>query len=79
MDGQKKRYKQRMIKDIYIALTLLKAIIIIVGMGFIILNLIFGFRDKDDQKFKKAGLIFLGICGSLTILTIIEFSIALNR
>jgi len=48
-------------------------------MGFIILNLIFGFRDKDDQKFKKAGLIFLGICGLLTILTIIEFTIALNR
>ena len=68
-----------MIQEIYIALTLLKAIIIIVGMCFIILNLIKGLRDKNNQKLKKAGFIFLGICGSLTILTIIEFAIALNR
>ena len=62
---------------IYIILTLIKAIAIIVGMVFVLINLIPGIRG-DKMKIKKAALIFLGICVSLTILTAIEFVIALN-
>jgi hypothetical protein len=69
-----------MIKDIYIALTLLKAIIIIVGMCvFVIPNFTHGWKNNDNKKLKKAGLFFLGIFGLIALLTIIEFSIALNR
>jgi len=62
---------------IYIILTLIKAIAIIVGMVFVFINLIPGIRG-DKKKLKKAAFIFLGICVSLTILTAIEFAIALN-
>jgi len=62
---------------IYIILTLIKAIAIIIGTVFILINLIPGIRG-DKTKLRKAAFIFLGICVSLTILTAIEFAIALN-
>ena len=69
-----------MIQGIYIALTLLKAIIIIAGMCFFVIpNFTNGWKNKDNQKLKKAGLFFLGIFGLIALLTIIELAIALNR
>lgn len=69
-----------MIQDIYIALTLLKAITIIVGMCvFVIPNFTIGWKNKDNKKLKKSGLFFLGIFGLIALFTIIELAIALKR
>lgn len=64
--------------DIYVTITLLKALIIITGMVFVILNFISWRTTKDSKKFKKAALIFGGIFLSILILTGIEFIIAFN-
>jgi hypothetical protein len=63
---------------IYITITLLKALLIITGMVFVILNFISWRTTKDGRKFKKAALIFGGIFLSILILTGIEFIIAFN-
>jgi hypothetical protein len=63
---------------IYIILTLLKALIIITGMVFVILNFISWRTTKDGKKLKKAAIIFGGIFLSLVILTGIEFIMAFN-
>lgn len=63
---------------IYIILTLLKAVIIIVGMVYVSLNLTSWWNTKDGRKLKKAAIIFGGIFLSLLILTGVEFIVALN-
>ncbi len=63
---------------IYIILTLLKALIIIVGMVFLILNFISWQTTKDSEKRKKVVMIFGGICLSILVLTAIEFIISFN-
>jgi len=63
---------------IYIILTLLKALIIITGLVFVILNFISWRTTKDGKKLKKAAIIFSGIFLSILILTGIEFIMAFN-
>ena len=63
---------------IYIALTLLKALIIITGMVFVFLNFISWRTTKDGKKLKKAAIIFGGVFLSIVILTAIEFIIAFS-
>ena len=63
---------------IYIISTLLKAVIIIIGMVNIFLNFISWRTTKDGNKLKKIAFIFGGIFLSLMILTGIEFIIAFN-
>lgn len=63
---------------IYIILTILKAVIIITGMVFLIKNIALWLTTKDNNKLKKAAIIFGGIFLSLIILTGIELIIAYN-
>jgi hypothetical protein len=62
----------------YIFLTILKAVIIIVGMVF--LNIYFWQGVRGDKvKMKKAIWIFVSILFLLTAITGIEFAIALSK
>jgi tryptophan-rich sensory protein len=63
---------------IYIILTLLKAVIIIIGMLFLFSNLISWWKTKDNKKLKKAAIIFGLIFLVMLLLTGIEFIIAFN-
>ena len=63
---------------IYIIVRILKAIIIIVGMPFLILDLISWFKTKDNKKIKRAAVIIVGIFILLMMLTGLEFIIAYN-
>lgn len=63
---------------IYIVLTLLKAVIIIAGMVYVVLNIVSWKNTKDGKKLKKAAIIFGMVFLSILILTIIEFAIAIN-
>jgi peptidoglycan biosynthesis protein MviN/MurJ (putative lipid II flippase) len=63
---------------IYIIVTILKTIIIIVGMPFLILDLISWFKTKDNKKIKRAAVIIVGIFILLVMLTGLEFIIAYN-
>lgn len=63
---------------VYLILTLLKAIIIITGMVFVILNIVSWRKTGDGKRLKQAIIIFGGIFLSILILSAIEFFIALN-
>jgi Ca2+/Na+ antiporter len=62
----------------YIFLTILQAIIIIVGLGFLLAFFIPGIAG-DKKKLKKAGLIFIGTWLLLLLISGVEFIIALNK
>ena len=63
---------------IYMALTALKALIIIVGMIFVLLNFASWLSAKDGDKLRKAALVFAGVFLSVILLSGIELIIALN-
>lgn len=63
---------------LYIGLTVLKALIVIVGIVFVLLNFASWLTTKDSKKMKKAAIIFGGMFLSIIILSGIEFIIALN-
>ena len=63
---------------IYIVITLLKAIVIITGWVYMVLNIISWRKTKDSKKLKKAAIIFGGIFLIVLILTGIEIWIALG-
>jgi hypothetical protein len=62
-----------------VALTILKAVLIITGMAFISPNLIRGFINKDKQKLKKGAIYFFATCIGLVVITAIEFVIIVNK
>ncbi len=64
--------------SIYIIITIIKAICVITGMVYVIMNFISWRNTKDGNKLKKAAIIFGGIFLSILILTGIEFLIAFN-
>jgi hypothetical protein len=55
-----------------IFITILKAIIICIGMPFVTFKAIRGIRG-DREQLKKAGVIFLSIFISIVLLTAVEF------
>jgi hypothetical protein len=58
----------------YIALTILKAIILLGGMGLTVANFIPGVTKRDKPKLKKAGKFFLITWGAVIVITVIEFT-----
>jgi Na+-driven multidrug efflux pump len=63
----------------YVVLTILKAVIILVGLGLTVINLIQAIGAKDRKKLKKAGLLFLLTFLSVIIVTGIEFIMIYNK
>ena len=63
---------------IYIILTLLKVVILIIGLVKVNVNIFEWRRTKDRQKLKDAAIIFGAVFLAIMILTIIEFAIAFN-
>lgn len=63
----------------YIALTILKAVIILVGLGLTVINLIPAIGTNDRKKLKKAGVLFLLTFLSVIIVTGLEFIMINNK
>lgn len=60
----------------YTTLTILKAIILITGLGLTAANFFPGISNNNKQKLKKAGAFFLITWLFVIIITVIEFMIA---
>jgi len=59
-------------QTIYVILTILKAAVITIGMGYCFLNLISWTRTKEGKKLKKAAIVFGGVFLSILVISIIE-------
>lgn len=63
--------------DIYILLTIFKALVLLTGLTFTAINFIPGISG-DKVKLKKAGIIFLATFLVFVLITAVEFAIAFN-
>jgi hypothetical protein len=64
--------------NIYIILTLLKVIVITIGMVYAFINFRSWRKTKDSKKFKKAAILFGGVVLSILIISGVEIIIAFN-
>lgn len=60
--------------DFMIIMSILKFGLAFVGIIVTLVMIVKGLVKKDQTKFKKAGLVFLGTCGILILLSAIEFA-----
>ena len=63
--------------EMYILLTIFKALVLLTGLTFTVINFISGISD-DKVKLKKAGVIFLATFLVFVLITAVEFVIAFN-
>jgi hypothetical protein len=62
----------------YILLTIFKALVLLTGLTFTVINFIPGISG-DKVKLKKAGIMFFFTFLIFVIITIIEFTIAFSK
>lgn len=60
----------------YMAMTVIKAAIIIVGIVLILTNIIKEARGKSLSGYSKAFKVLLSIFGAIALLTVLEFALA---
>ena len=63
--------------EMYIFLTIFKALVLLTGLTFTVINFIPGISG-DKAKLKKAGIIFLVTFLVFVLITAVEFAIAFN-
>ncbi|MFD2935460.1 hypothetical protein [Spirosoma flavum] len=60
----------------FMTLTIIKAVIVIIGIAFILINIVKAATGRNSTGYSKAFKIFLSVFGVVMLLTILEFTLA---